>query len=395
MAATESLLRERVEQSAFTISVIDDFDRFGSLRTEWKDLLRSSSSNNPFLTWEWLHAWWKHLNGGRTLQILTVRSEVYRLVGVAPLCVSRGRLPGLSQLEFLGTGWAGSDYLDLIARRGYERDTVDAFAEWFQARAKTVRFDHLRPGALAGSLGDRLGGSGWVRAATTSGVCPFTTLRGHSWESYLETLRPSQRTRCRRYLNTLRKKFNVTFERIETDAERRDVLSALMGFHDQRWTSRGGSTAFQTAELQAFHHDVTARALNAGWLRLHALRLDGEIAAVTYCFHINGRFYLYQHGFNPRFWQYSVGVVVLGLTIHAAIDESASEFDLLYGEEPYKALWANETRPLDRIELFPPHLGGRLHRRTVDAERGMRMLVRRLFPRKPCDSNVPPVGVAS
>jgi len=31
MAATESLLRERVEQSAFTISVIDDFDRFGSL----------------------------------------------------------------------------------------------------------------------------------------------------------------------------------------------------------------------------------------------------------------------------------------------------------------------------------------------------------------------------
>ena len=71
MAATESLLRERVEQSAFTISVIDDFDRFGSLRTEWRDLLRSSSSNNPFLTWEWLHAWWKHLNGGRTLQILT------------------------------------------------------------------------------------------------------------------------------------------------------------------------------------------------------------------------------------------------------------------------------------------------------------------------------------
>jgi CelD/BcsL family acetyltransferase involved in cellulose biosynthesis len=395
MAATESLRLDRVGQGALVASVVDNLDRFGELRTAWRDLLRSSSSNNPFLTWEWLHAWWKHLSGTRRLQILTVRTERYRLVGIAPVCASRGRWPWLSQLEFLGTGWAGSDYLDLIARRGYEHDALDAFAAWFQSCAKTVRFDHLRPGALAKRLGDPLTGSGWSREAAQSGVCPFTTLQGHSWESYLETLRPSQRTRCRRCLNSLRKKFDVSFACVETDDQRQEALSTLMAFHDQRWVRRGGSTAFQTPALQSFHHDVTSRALNSGWLRLFTLRLNGDIAAVTYCFYINGRFYLYQHGFNPRFWQYSVGVVVLGLTIRSAIDEGAVEFDMLYGEEPYKALWANETRQLERIELFPPHLRGRLHRRTVDAERGMRMLARRLFPRKPCDSNVPPAGAVS
>ena len=110
------------------VECIDDLWGFTSLRSEWTELLGASAADNPFLTWEWLHAWWKHLHGGRTLQILTVRSEVYRLVGVAPLCVSRGRLPGLSQLEFLGTGWAGSDYLDLIARRGYERVDGEVWA---------------------------------------------------------------------------------------------------------------------------------------------------------------------------------------------------------------------------------------------------------------------------
>ena len=220
-------------------------------------------------------------------------------------------------------------------------------------------------------------------------------LEGHSWESYLETLRPSQRTRCRRYLNALRKKFEVSFERVETDAQRLEALSALMGFHDQRWTRCGGSTAFQTAALQSFHHDVTSQALNSGWLRLFALRLNGDMAAVTYCFHINGRFYLYQHGFNPRFWRYSVGMVMLGLTIRSAIEEGAAEFDMLYGQERYKALWVSNTRQLERIELFPPHLRGQLHRRTVDAERGMRMFARRIFPRKPCDSNVPPAGAVS
>jgi CelD/BcsL family acetyltransferase involved in cellulose biosynthesis len=395
MPGTESLLRDRMEQGVLAVDVVDDVDRFGELRAEWTDLLRQSSSNNPFLTWDWLYAWWTHLAASRTLQILTVREGNDRLVAVAPLCVARGRLPWLSQLEFLGTGWAGSDYLDLIARRGYEDASMAAFAGWFRSCAKSARLDHLRPSALAATLSERLTDAGWSRESSPSGICPFATLRAHSWESYLDTLRPSQRTRCRRYLHTLQKRFDVSFERVETESQRRAALSALMGFHAQRWTPRGGSTAFQTADLRAFHHEVTSRALDSGWLRLFSLRLSGDVAAVTYCFHLNGRFYLYQHGFDPQFWPYSVGVVVLGLTIRSAIDEGASEFDLLYGDEPYKALWANEMRQLERIELFPPHLGGRLYRRTVDAERSMRTLARRIFSRKPCDSNVPPAGAVS
>src|SRR5262249_11164801 len=156
---------------------------------------------------------------------------------------------------------------------------------------------------------------GWHTDSAPAGICPFVTLRGHSWDSYVETLRPSQRTRCRRYLNTLHHRFDVSFASAETESERRDALSALMRFHELRWNTRGGSTAFRTSVLRAFHDDFTSRALKAGWLRLFSLRLNGEIAAVTYCFHVNGRFYLYQHGFNPSFWHYSVGVVVLALTI--------------------------------------------------------------------------------
>ncbi len=200
MAAIESLLRERTGQGVPTVGVIDDVDGFGALRGEWSDLLRNSNTDNPFLSWEWLHAWWTHLGESRRLHILTVRDDDGRLVGVAPLCGSRGRWPWLSQLEFLATGWAGSDYLDLIVRRGYEDDCRDAFTGWLRSRGQTVRFDHLRSDAFAATLGDQLISSGWGREAARSGICPFATLQGHSWESYVETLRPSQRTRCRRYL---------------------------------------------------------------------------------------------------------------------------------------------------------------------------------------------------
>jgi CelD/BcsL family acetyltransferase involved in cellulose biosynthesis len=395
MAATESLRRDPVLFEEPAVDVIVDAGGFAALGAEWSELLHDSQSNNPFLTWEWLHVWWTHLAGSRALRLVTLRTGDGQLIGIAPLCESRTRLPWLAHLEFLGTGWAGSDYLDVIARRGHERACANALSEWLRTQPQTVRLDHIPAGSVAALLSDRLTVAGWTREQFRSGICPFATLAGHSWESYVDTLGASQRTRCRRYLNTLQKKFDLRFERAESDRQRDEMLSSLIGFHDDRWTPRGGSTAFQTPSLRAFHHDVTSQMLRAGWLRLFALRLDGEIAAVTYCFNVDQRFYLYQHGFNRRFWQYSVGVVALSLTIRAAIDEAASEFDMLYGDEPYKALWATERRLLERIELFPPHMRGQIHRRTMDAERGMRMLARRIFPRKPCDSNVPPAGAAS
>jgi CelD/BcsL family acetyltransferase involved in cellulose biosynthesis len=98
-----------------------------------------------------------------------------------------------------------------------------------------------------------------------------------------------------------------------------------------------------------------------------------------YGFFYNNRFYFYQHGFDPQYEPFSAGLVLMGLTVRAAIEEGALEFDMLWGTEKYKALWAGDQRVLSQLQLFPPHLGGLLQRRTVEAERSMRTLARRLL----------------
>ena len=40
------------------ITVITDIRAFQELREEWNSLLDASGSWNPFLTWEWMWAWW-------------------------------------------------------------------------------------------------------------------------------------------------------------------------------------------------------------------------------------------------------------------------------------------------------------------------------------------------
>jgi CelD/BcsL family acetyltransferase involved in cellulose biosynthesis len=217
-------------------------------------------------------------------------------------------------------------------------------------------------------------------------------LADRTWDSYLATVGSAHRANFRRRFRALEREFRVGFECATSESQRQAALQTLIDLHNRRWDKRGGSTAFPTPACRAFHDEATRLALESGWLRLFELRLNDVAVAATYCFGYNGRFYFYQGAFDERYQKYSVGLVTMGLTIRAAIAEGAIDFDLLYGEESYKWLWARETRTLERLELFPAHIGGRLHQRTVEARRTVRALARRIFPRKPCDSNIRPAG---
>ena len=67
--------RMAVDRSpAMTVRRIQDAAGFADLREEWDELLAACPANCLFLTWEWLHTWWKHLGGPRRLDLLVVRS---------------------------------------------------------------------------------------------------------------------------------------------------------------------------------------------------------------------------------------------------------------------------------------------------------------------------------
>ena len=393
VAISDSRLDRRHPAGPTNVEIIDDARRFTLLRPEWNSLLTGSRADCPFLTWEWLHAWWTHLGGGtRRLQLLTVRAG-NELIGVAPLALACARLPWLSTLEFLGTGHAGSDYLDLIVRRNREEEGVRAMADSLIAQKRTLRLDHLPPSSLSAQLADELAAHGWTSLAASSGVCPVVTLAGHSWDSYLAMLGAAHRANVRRRMRAIERRFDVCFSRVLSEPERREGLSTLVALHNRRWNRRGGSTAFPTRALCAFHDEVTRLALEAGWLRLYVLRLDAAPVAALYGFVRTGRFYFYQSAFDERYGQYGIGMVMMGLAIRAAIEEGLLEFDLLYGTESYKQLWARDQRLLERRDLFPANVGGRIHRRTVQAKRTARRLAHRILPRgNPCETSLAPAG---
>lgn len=358
------------------VDVVADVRAFEALREQWTALLDSTGSWNPFLTWEWMSAWWTHLREAATLNIVTVRSAG-QLIAIAPLMIVRRGLTTAARLEFVGVG-GGADYLDVIVRAGHEPAAVEALARWLEAQQLALHLDHLPPSPASARLRQELARSGWTAIEGSPDVCPFIDLAGQTWDSYLSSVGSSHRANVRRRLRALEAKFDMRFTRVDSHEERRRALEALFMFHDQRWADCGGSTAFSTLPLRAFHHDVTRSALDRGWLRMYTLSLGDELVGAMYGFARDGRFYFFQHGSHAAYAGHSLGIVLMALTIRAAIDEKMREFDMLYGHESYKKLWARQERPLGRLMLFPPRLLGRWLQRRAETRQAVRTLVHRL-----------------
>ena len=360
---------------------IEELAGFEALRPEWEELLEASAAKSVFLTWEWLFSWFRSCGGGAPLELLTLRSGT-RLDAVLPLVRLPQRLAWLRvpTLRLLGTGWVGSDDLDLIARRGCEVEAARHLADHLASERAVLRFDRLRQSSSAAALlAGELGRRGWVIGRTPTEICPVIDLRGLSWDAYLGRLGNEHRYAVRRKLRSVAKRYDVRFEQATSEASRREALAVLLDLHLGRWRQRGGSTAFDRPELRAFHEEFTGRALERGWLRLYVLRLDGRPAAAFYGMRYGESLAFYQSGFDPELSAASPGVVLMAMAIQRAIEEGAASFDMLHGDEPYKLHWAGSVRPLERIELFPSHAPALLWKQAFSLGRGARRLADRVL----------------
>ncbi len=361
----ETAVIERVENgfdsaaslASISTEIITDTDQFRDLRREWNGLLQACAGDCLFLTWEWAYNWWLHLAGTRKLHIIIVRRDD-RLIALAPLVLRPGsfkRLMPWRALEFLASGSVGSDYMSFLIRPGFEeismREIIASLAR-SDYMLDLVRIEKSSP--LMADLANKLKQMGWASTGETTNYSPYCILKGHTWDSFLDSLNPSSHPMTlTRMLRRLHKDFEVKLHRVETEPEREWAMDLMIRLHLERWSEKGGSTALHSQALIDFHQTFSRASLNAGWLRFYTLMLDGIPAASLYVFKYRNVYYHYQSALNRDFSKYSVGTVILAMVIKQAIEDGATEFDFLHDNEPYKYLWARQERELIRLELYP------------------------------------------
>jgi CelD/BcsL family acetyltransferase involved in cellulose biosynthesis len=330
-----------------TTEVVRGPDRLRELEPEWRTL--ASRRGNAFVTPEWLFAWLEHYGDSGELSMVALRAPDGSLRGLMPLVRERGR--GGGQLRFGGANLA--DHLHPVADAGAAEieigQAVGASLGSEISGWSAVVLDHVEENA------------GWLRAMTEAAPVALSAVASRatrlpyielpeSWEAYLTTRSRNFRSQIGRKLRRLEQHHDVRFRHTNDASELAGDLETFFRLHDARWDPRGGSSS-RTERARRFHADFSRAALARGWLRQWSLEIDGEPAASWYGWRLGGRYSYYLAGFEPRWADASVGLLLLAHTVRAAIEEGASEYDLLLGEEDYKRRFADSDRPVETVIL--------------------------------------------
>jgi CelD/BcsL family acetyltransferase involved in cellulose biosynthesis len=358
-------------------------DALGALRVEWQKLFRVSGAA-PFLSWEWIAAWRQWLNHNQTPYLLCAR-DGNELVGLAPLGVEERPLPGwpvkTRRLSFLGSGFGGADYLDLLALPDRAQEAALAIFDYLARRAN---FDILELDGMASDspnlplLAQRFGpGASFRYRLTPRFVCPQVELNG-DWAAILKRSRRADN--FKRRLRQLSARDGFEHRAVTRPAESESAFERFLSLHEAHWIDRGGSELTGHDALRSFHRDVVTRLAETGLLRFDELWVEGGCRASVYGLDDGRRYCYYNSGFEPAWKNASPGLVLLGLSIEAALKRGVKRYDFLRGTETYKFDWATTTRETVSVLIARPGLPAMLFAARQQTRMMARAVANALLP---------------
>lgn len=341
-------------------SLLTDDLAFDDIAPEWDRLLDQSAQRVFFLRWAWNRLWWSLLSPPDSqLFIIACRDQQNTLVGLAPFYLRQRRtagVPHLRELLFLGTGiyTQTSEYLDIVARRGFEEVVAGAVVEYLE---RSDDWDSLclkeipATSAILPPLTTTLGKDARVEVCNRSYYIDTTI----DWSTFVRSLGNSARDNVVRRTRRLFESHDCSISRVETADELERAMEALVRLHQARWLSKGEPGTFALPNMKEFLTEVMRRSLSDGRLRFTTLDLEGKIAGARVDFIDNRTAHWFQGGFDPAYTKEGLGSVMNGLCIRACIeDQLVDEYDFMGGGAEYKESWTKNHRDSVCLTLARP-----------------------------------------
>lgn len=306
---------------------LERVSKFEKLKDNWNTLLERSSTHVIFLTYEWQKIWWKHFSKNKELHLLAFYDEK-RLVGIAPLNLYGEKI-------CLNGGKDVSDYLDIIAQKGYEEQIWEQLFLYLK-KTEASAFDlHVIPETSTSRelIRKYCHKHKWDFIEKKEEVTPFIDLPDN-WENYLRNLDRKKRHEIKRKMRKIEREiegFKTYF--LKTPEE---ISANLETFFELHRKSDPSKKKLMTPAMEEFFHDILLRFSENGWAYLYFAEGNNKKLASLISFVYNDELLLYNSGFDPEYRSLAPGFVLAANTIKEAIDMKLKRYDFLRGAERYK-----------------------------------------------------------
>ena len=303
----------------------------------WNALAERAGS--PFLTAEWLAAWWNAFDSDGMCLVLRDEGGDLR----AGVCMQRagGRLLGMANDH--------SGDWDAVAADDLARNEL-----WRQVGARAsngLMLPSMKADRCIEEARGALEDAGYSTTLTPAADSPLLALPP-SWEDLLGGVSRGMRSQLGRKRRRLEREgalgFRTTYggERLDRD------LDALLSVEASGWKSRSGTAILSSPRTTRLYRDVAHGFARAGWLRIHVLELDERVIAAALGCTFAGASFLIKTAFDERFAEFSPGLILQGDALRASIAERSRSYDFLGRADSYKLRWGAEPRTRVTMRAF-------------------------------------------
>lgn len=313
----------------------------------------------------WIEPWLDHFadasatDPSRSVTLGLVEAADGALVGATAVAVAS--VHGLRIAQLAGTGAPAPDHLTAAVDDRTGNDASAALVEaLLDLDADLLDLDGLDP---CTAFGRRLYEAARERGGTVDQRALTYVRRPATWEDYLAGVSRNRRSQLRRRERAAAEA-GLTIGLVNDAEAVRATITTMAGWN----ATHHAASTFADRRMGAFHVDVATRLAAAGLLRLTAVTAPGGLAAVSYCYRLGGETHFYNTGSDPALADLHVGEVAIAASLRQAIEEGSEVFDLLRGDEGYKARFATTTRPNLRLRI-PLNRRGRTALRAVSLRR--------------------------
>jgi len=315
---------------------------FASLGAEWDDLLTRAAVDTPLLTHTWQRSWWEAYGGGRSVFLVTVRSDAH-LVAVAPLFMDR--VAGVNVLRLIGHGRL--DDLGFIV----DSESTTAWNALADALISHPSWDaiELHSWTLglrsAGRLRDAMG-SRFIYAAREYEKCPYIS-SSEGWNAYLAQRKASFRKWLKKADRKAQGHGPTKTEHLRGREITADKIAELADLERRSAHWQHGTAHFADPRFGDLIRRVADRC--DGGLELLGLRIGGVLASAELLAVSDeaamGLWTTYDQAYA------SSGTYIVGQAIKATLNEGCTRFEFLQGDESYKMYWATDSRVVHQVVL--------------------------------------------
>jgi len=326
--------------SSLSVAVIDSNEDWQKLALQWNALLNASGSGVIFLTWEWLSSWVENCLGRNRSLFIIVFHENEQLAGIAPFYIDNKKfgLFSLREIHFLGSPETGSDYLDVIARKGREKDVANSLFDFLMGDGATF-WDQLVLSDIPSSsffllhFLNRIQYEGKHAELTYGCFCPTANLMGAE-EQFPVELSLKRKKKFKQELGILHR--NSEVEYVVRKGEHIDSFDEFFRLYEEKggWSGK---------VLRPVLCGFIERHNGNSPVQIDLLSVKGQTIAGLLHLHYRNTQALYlmavDKGFNPKI---SVGNLLVGLSIQNAVVNGQTTYDFLKGDEGYKFHWSSQ-----------------------------------------------------